>query len=107
MQGALADGSLLLVESTPNQVNQYGGYTGMTSATFAAYIREVAEQTGFPLDRLLLGGDHTGPHPWAGETPSAAMAKSHRLVEQIVRAGYMKIHLDASMPLGGEFGPGS
>ena len=104
MQGALADGSPLLVETTPNQVNQYGGYTGMTAATFSAYIRGVAGQAGFPLDQLLLGGDHTGPHPWANEMPSSAMAKARLLVEQLVRAGFRKIHLDASMPLGGEAG---
>ncbi len=30
MKQALQDGSPLLIESTCNQVNQYGGYTGIT-----------------------------------------------------------------------------
>jgi D-tagatose-1,6-bisphosphate aldolase subunit GatZ/KbaZ len=40
LEAALAqardDGGLALVESTSNQVNQFGGYTGKTPAQFAA-----------------------------------------------------------------------
>jgi D-tagatose-1,6-bisphosphate aldolase subunit GatZ/KbaZ len=104
MQQALADESLLLVETTPNQVNQSGGYSGLTPAAFAAYLQALSGQMGFPLERLVLGGDHSGPHPWAAEPAPAAMARARRLVEQCVQAGYLKIHLDASMPLGGEAG---
>jgi len=32
-----------------------------------------AERAGFPLDRLILGGDHLGPFPWQGE-PAATLA---------------------------------
>ena len=42
MLQAKRDGSLLLIESTSNQVNQFGGYTGQTPAQFAAFVKEVA-----------------------------------------------------------------
>ncbi|RKX83245.1 MAG: tagatose-bisphosphate aldolase, partial [Spirochaetes bacterium] len=62
MKQALEDGSILLVESTSNQVDQFGGYTGMKPADFVEYLNRVAGDTGFPTDRLLLGGDHLGPN---------------------------------------------
>ena len=37
---AVADGALLLVEATCNQVNQQGGYTGMRPAGFAGFVAE-------------------------------------------------------------------
>ena len=38
MQG-LADDSSVCIESTSNQVNQFGGYTGMTAGlSFAMYV---------------------------------------------------------------------
>ena len=104
MLQALADDSPLLVESTCNQVNQYGGYTGMDAAAFMAYIGEIAAQMDFPTERLILGGDHLGPYPWSGESPASAMDKARRLVGEYIAAGFVKIHLDASMPLGGEGG---
>ena len=59
-------GTLLLVEATSNQVDQYGGYTGMNPARFRAYVEQLARERGFPLDRLVLGGDHLGPNGWQG-----------------------------------------
>jgi D-tagatose-1,6-bisphosphate aldolase subunit GatZ/KbaZ len=90
----------LLIESTCNQVNQEGGYTGLTPADFVAYVSSLAEQTRFPKERLLIGGDHLGPYPWRNETAEVAMQKAQELVKQSVQAGYQKIHLDASMSLG-------
>ncbi len=90
----------LLIESTCNQVNQEGGYTGMTPSDFVAYIASLADQVGFPKERLLLGGDHLGPYPWRTEVAKSAMQKAQRLVQAYVQAGYQKIHLDPSMPLG-------
>jgi len=106
LEAALAEardgGWVALIESTSNQVNQYGGYTGQTPAEFAAGLRAMAERLGLPAERLLLGGDHLGPYPWRKEPAERAMEEACRLVEDCVRAGYTKIHLDASMPLGGE-----
>ena len=105
MQQALEDLSLLLVESTSNQVNQYGGYTGMDARKFVAHLGEMARASSFPADRLILGGDHLGPGPWAKERPEIAMERGRYLVQTCVEAGYQKIHLDASMALGGESTP--
>ena len=97
MAQALRDDSLLCIESTSNQVNQYGGYTGQTARDFAAFVGDVARGMHFPAGRIVLGGDHLGPHAWRSEKASEAMAKARELVKSCVRAGYTKIHLDASM----------
>lgn len=97
MMQAIRDQSLLCIESTSNQVNQFGGYTGQTPADFAAFVREVAVAMGFPAERIVLGGDHLGPHVWRQQASDTAMAKARDLVGSCIRAGYTKIHLDASM----------
>ncbi len=98
MMQAVRDESLLLIESTSNQVNQFGGYTGQTPADFVKFLHEVAEAMRFPRERIVLGGDHLGPHVWRNVTSSMAMEKARDLVADYVRAGFTKIHLDASMP---------
>ncbi|MFW6080489.1 MAG: class II D-tagatose-bisphosphate aldolase non-catalytic subunit [Desulfosalsimonas sp.] len=100
LQQAAEDQSPLLVESTCNQVNQFGGYSGMTPADFAEYIFSMARRLGFAEENLIIGGDHLGPHPWRTEPAETAMEKAENLVAHCVMAGYTKIHLDASMPLG-------
>lgn len=97
MQQAKRDDSLLLIESTPNQVNQFGGYTGQKPADFANFVREVAAAIDFPFKRIVLGGDHLGPHVWRKESSKDAMEKALVLVRDYVLAGYTKIHLDTSM----------
>lgn len=89
-------GTFALVESTSNQVDQYGGYTGMTPVDFAKLVYDLADAEGFPRDAVLLGGDHLGPNSWRAKGSVAAMAETRTLVEAYVRAGYRKIHLDAS-----------
>jgi D-tagatose-1,6-bisphosphate aldolase subunit GatZ/KbaZ len=96
-QQALRVGGPVLIESTCNQVNQLGGYTGMTPDQFVVYVETIAEKLDFPQERLLLGGDHLGPYPWRAEPAQVAMGKSQALVRDYVQAGYVKIHLDASM----------
>jgi D-tagatose-1,6-bisphosphate aldolase subunit GatZ/KbaZ len=105
MAQAQEDNWLALIESTSNQVNQFGGYTGKTPAQFSEEVRSLAKASGFPLGRLLLGGDHLGPYPWRKEPAAQAMEKARTTVSDYVRAGYVKIHLDASMPCGGDAGP--
>jgi D-tagatose-1,6-bisphosphate aldolase subunit GatZ/KbaZ len=102
LEQAREEGTPALIESSANQVNQYGGYTGMKPADFRALVRSLAAQAGLPADRILLGGDHLGPYPWRGEPAGQAMAQARELVAESVRAGYLKLHLDASMPLGGD-----
>lgn len=97
MYQAREDGSVLCIESTSNQVNQFGGYTGLTPPQFAAFVRSIAERVDFPVDRILLGSDHLGPYPWRTEPAESALGKACELVRTSVLAGYSKIHLDASM----------
>ena len=88
----------LLVEATCNQVNQFGGYTGMTPIQFVHYLHRIADKTAFPLDQLILGGDHLGPLVWANEPSESAMNKAKTMVREYANAGFQKIHLDCSMP---------
>lgn len=87
----------VLIEATSNQVNQFGGYTGMQPADFRDFVYGIAREVGFPLERLILGGDHLGPNCWQNEHADAAMEKAIALIEAYVAAGFSKIHLDASM----------
>src|SRR5579872_75362 len=98
IQQALDNNSLLHVESTASQVNQFGGYSGDSPLQFAARIRGTAQRAGLAPDQILLGGDHIGPFPWRDQNSDQAMAKAIQLVRDCVQAGYSKIHLDASMP---------
>ncbi len=104
MTQAKRDDGLFLVESTSNQVNQFGGYTGQTPAQFAATVRELARSMEFPPDNIVFGGDHLGPQVWRKESASSAMENACTLVRDCVLAGYTKIHLDASMHLAGDPG---
>ncbi len=96
------DGTLLLIEATCNQVNQDGGYTGMRPADFRDFVRELAGRARLPDNRLLLGGDHLGPHVWRKLPAEEAMKHAEVMIAQYVRAGFGKIHLDASMPCSGD-----
>lgn len=89
----------VLIEATANQVNQFGGYTNMTPEDFRNALLQRADAMGFPRERLILGGDHLGPVAWQKEPAASAMEKARTLVYDFAKAGYSKIHLDASMPL--------
>lgn len=103
MRQALADDSVVLIEATSNQVDQFGGYTGMTPADFRDFVLEIADAHGFPRERVILGGDHLGPNRWQKEeTAETAMPKAEDLVRAYVLAGYTKIHLDCSMSCVGD-----
>ncbi len=97
VQQAVEDGSVLHVESTSSQVNQFGGYTGQTPSQFAEFVHSAAQRAGLPRDRVLLGGDHLGPYPWREQPSDVALHNAGGLVRACVLAGYQKIHLDASM----------
>ncbi len=94
-----ASGGSLLVEATCNQVNQHGGYTGMTPAGFVRYVHALAREARLPIERLILGGDHLGPSVWQVQPAQAAMDEAKTLLRQCVEAGFVKLHLDASMRL--------
>ena len=98
LRHALARGApFALIEATSNQVNQDGGYTGMAPAGFRNFVQRIAGRVGFPLARLVLGGDHLGPNAWTHLPAAEAMAKAEIMVADYVRAGFRKIHLDCSM----------
>lgn len=97
MRQALGDDSVLCIESTSNQVNQFGGYTGLAPSQFVSFVHSLSERTGFAMNRMLLGSDHLGPYPWRHEAAEPALDKTCELVRTSVIAGYSKIHLDASM----------
>ena len=104
LRQAARDGTVALIESTCNQVNQYGGYTGLTPADFVTFVAGIADSQGFPRGAVIVGGDHLGPYPWRAEPAATAMAKAGELVRRCVLAGYSKIHLDCSMRLDGDPG---
>lgn len=89
--------TIALIESTSNQVNQFGGYTAMTPADFADFVRKLAREMGMAWHNVILGGDHLGPLPWVRLSEEEAMAHAEDLVAACVKAGYEKIHLDTSM----------
>lgn len=97
MQVARDYDSVLLIEATSNQVDQFGGYTGMQPAQFRDYVLQLARGQDFPIERLILGGDHLGPNAWQGLPAQQAMANAHDLIAAYVAAGFHKIHLDCSM----------
>jgi D-tagatose-1,6-bisphosphate aldolase subunit GatZ/KbaZ len=97
MQFAKEDNSYLLIESTCNQVNQFGGYTGMTTNDFSKFIRKIASKEKFPVERILLGGDHLGPNPWKHQNAETAMLNAKILIRDYIDTGFRKIHLDTSM----------
>lgn len=102
MQQALDDHSHLLVEATPNQVNQFGGYSGLTPMAFRQMVEALAQRCGLSLDRIIFGADHLGPYVWREESAAGAMQKALELTRAFVAAGFSKLHLDAGMPLGGD-----
>ncbi len=90
-------GRMLLIESTSNQVDQYGGYTGMTPTDFKNLVFDLARDSEFPEDKIVLGGDHLGPNVWQRESSASAMGNAEDQIRAYVSAGYSKIHLDTSM----------
>jgi D-tagatose-1,6-bisphosphate aldolase subunit GatZ/KbaZ len=98
VQQSLADESVLHVESTSSQVNQFGGYARKTPRQFADFICSTAERAGLRAQKVLLGADHLGPFPWRDQPSKQALEKACELARACALAGYKKIHLDASMP---------
>lgn len=98
MRQALADGGLVLIEATSNQVDQTGGYTGMLPTDFRDMVHAIADRVGLDGGRVILGGDHLGPNRWRALPAEEAMRNSEVLVAAYVEAGFTKIHLDCSYP---------
>lgn len=99
---AAREDQAVLLEATCNQVNQEGGYTGMTPNDFRQFVERIAASVGFPVDRIILGGDHLGPNPWRKLPADEAMARAEAMITAYVEAGFEKLHLDTSMGCAGE-----
>ncbi len=97
LKKGLEDGSCVLIESTANQCDQFGGYTGMKPLDFRNYVYEIADKLGFDKNKLFLGGDHLGPLTWTKLNEEEAMKNSEVLIDAYVSAGFTKIHVDTSM----------
>lgn len=91
------DNSCVLIESTANQCDQYGGYTGMKPADFKAFVEDIAKEIGFDTNKLFLGGDHLGPLTFTSLNEEEAMKEADELIRCYVSAGFTKIHIDTSM----------
>ncbi|MEJ8845894.1 D-tagatose-bisphosphate aldolase, class II, non-catalytic subunit [Variovorax rhizosphaerae] len=102
MQQSLEDGTPLLIEATSNQVDQFGGYTGMRPSDFRKFVAGIAAKVAFPIERIILGGDHLGPNPWRDRPSEEAMRLAEDLMASYASAGFLKLHLDASMACGGD-----
>lgn len=92
----------IIIEATSNQVNQFGGYTGMQPRDFVSFVHQIADTVGFDRNQIIFGGDHLGPQVWRARPEGPAMACAETLVEEYVRAGFTKIHLDCSEGCAGE-----
>lgn len=97
LERAKETNSVVLIESTANQVDQNGGYTGMKPADFIEYVYQLADQVGIEHSRVFVGGDHLGPLTVVDKPEQEAMAYARTLLHDYVAAGYTKIHIDTSM----------
>ncbi len=99
MKYAKKQNAYFICEATVNQVNQFGGYTGMKPKDYADLVLGIAKDLDFPVEKIILSGDHLGPFIWQHLDAETAMEYSGELVRQYVAAGFRKIHLDPTMPL--------
>ncbi len=91
--------SIVLIEATANQVDQFGGYSGMKPLDFKNYIYDLAKEIDFDINNIILGGDHLGPLTFSKYDEAKAMDLADTLIYDYVYAGFTKIHLDTSMKL--------
>ncbi len=97
LEYARDNNSVVLIESTANQVDQNGGYTGMKPKDFHDYVYDMADRVGLNRDRVFLGGDHLGPLTVTHLPEKEAMEYACTLLHDYVAAGFTKIHIDTSM----------
>lgn len=71
----------------------------MKPEDFKKFVFDIAKEENFPVENIILGGDHLGPLTWASLNEEEAMKEASRLIELYVLAGYTKIHIDTSMRL--------
>lgn len=97
IERAKKDHAVVLIESTANQVDQFGGYTGMKPADFTKFVKDICDKCDYDFSRIFLGGDHLGPLTWTHLPEKEAMKNAEDLIRSYVLAGFTKIHIDTSM----------
>ena len=97
LERAKATNTYCLIESTSNQVDQFGGYTNMTPKDFHHFVEKIADKVGISMNQVILGGDHLGPLTWTSLPEEKAMENAKELIRCYVAAGFTKIHIDTSM----------
>lgn len=102
---AKKNNKMVLIESTSNQVDQFGGYTGLTPKGFKDAVLDIAKEAEYPSENIILGGDHLGPNRWQNENFNQAIQKAKDQVSAYAAAGFNKIHLDATMKCAGDGEP--
>ena len=91
----------ILIESTSNQVNQFGGYTSLKPHQFYKKINGIATKLNY-RKKLIIGADHLGPLPWKHMGKKKAIENSIKLFKNIVNTGYDKIHIDTGIKIKGD-----
>lgn len=91
----------ILIESTSNQVNQFGGYTSLKPHQFYKKINGIAAKLNYRKN-LIIGADHLGPLPWKNMGEKKAIENSIKLFKNIVNTGYDKIHIDTGIKIKGD-----
>jgi hypothetical protein len=94
---AAADGSLLLVEATSNQVNQFGGYTGMRPAEFPQLRAGACWAAGVGCGEADSWRRSSGAESLAQIAGGGGDGSCRDDGCGVCARGFYKIHLDASM----------
>lgn len=89
----------IIIETTANQVNQFGGYSGLTPLHFKERVMKIAQKVNFPFERIIFGGDHLGPFVWGDKEPEIAIEYAKEMIKEYIESGFIKIHIDTSIPL--------
>jgi D-tagatose-1,6-bisphosphate aldolase subunit GatZ/KbaZ len=87
----------ILVETTSNQVNQYGGYSRNKPKDFIKKMTNLVNKINFNKKNIFYGGDHLGPLPWKKNKSGKALKNSIKLIDSYLKAKYSKIHIDTSI----------
>ena len=91
----------ILIETTSNQINQYGGYTYLKPKQFLRKINRIAKNLKYK-NEIMFGADHLGPLPWKDFEENKALKNAKKLFKDVIKAGYKKIHIDTGIKLKGD-----
>jgi len=87
----------ILLESTSNQVNQFGGYTGLTPKEFYKKISKLKKKIKINKKQVMIGADHLGPLPWKKFNSKVALKNAKTLIKKCIALKYDKIHIDSTI----------